>query len=129
MWTSLKVKEIMTKNPIVSTGKTPIAQIEEIFRKHKIWSVLIEDSQKDGIGIITKSDLKRRIKNKNSTPAYAIMSKNFVSVDPDDDVERAKALLYEKNVNGLPVIKNGKFCGILTRYPTFRRTPSRNNNF
>ena len=44
------------------------------------------------------------------------MSKGVVSIDENADVEDAKTLLYNKKINGLAVTRNGKHCGIITRY-------------
>ena len=76
------------------------------------------------IGIITRDDLKYRVKNKSkSTPAYSIMSKGVFSIDENADVEDAKTLLYNKKINGLAVTRNGKHCGIITRYDIKNKPP------
>jgi CBS domain-containing protein len=112
----VKVKEIMTPNPIVVSGTATIATIEEIFGKNRIWSIYVGDPDKY-IGVITRNDLKFRGKNKSkSSPAYSIMSNGVVSIDENADVEDAKTLLYNKKINGLAVTRNGKHCGIITRY-------------
>ena len=116
LWTVLKVKEIMSHNPIVVPETTSIAQIDKIFRTHKIWSVLIGDSRKY-VGIVSRKDLKVRKKNKNvSTPAIEIMSSSVYTIDQEDDVIKAISIILEKNINGLAVTNNGLPCGIITRY-------------
>ena len=44
------------------------------------------------------------------------MTKNVYTIDQDADVKDAITMLYEKKINGLAVVKNGKPCGIITRY-------------
>jgi len=106
----------MTKNPITVPGKTPIFRIEQIFRERKIWSLIIEDSGKL-IGIVTKSDLKYRSRHKSpKAPAFAIMTRNMITIKPDNDVDYAISLILKKNINGIPVVENGRLCGIITRY-------------
>ena len=51
----MKVKEIMTPNPIVIPGTATIAQIEEIFGKNTIWSVYVGNPD-NYTGIITRDD-------------------------------------------------------------------------
>jgi tetratricopeptide (TPR) repeat protein/CBS domain-containing protein len=112
----LKVKEIMTSNPIVVPGTETIARIEEIFSKNSFWSIYVGDPG-NYIGIITRDDIKFRGRNKSkSSPAYSIMSKGVFSIDENADVEEAKTLIYNKKINSLAVTKNGKHCGIITRY-------------
>jgi len=118
----VKVKEIMTPNPIVVSGTVTIATIEEIFGKNRIWSIYVGDPDKY-VGVITRNDLKFRGKNKSkSSPAYSIMSNGVVSIDENADIEDAKTLLYNKKINGLAVTRNGKHCGIITRYDIKKRS-------
>ena len=125
---SVKVKEIMTPNPIVVSRTATIAQIEEIFGKNSIWSIYVGDPD-NYIGIITRDDLKFRVKNKSkSSPAFSIMSNGVFSIDENADVEEAKAFLYQKKINGLAVMRNGKHCGIITRYD-IKNKQSRPDNF
>lgn len=122
----------MSSNPIVIPGTTSIAQIEKIFKTHRIWSVLVGDSRKY-VGVITRKDLKNRRKDKKSSAtAVEIMSKNVYTIDQEDDVIKAISIILEKNVNGLGVTNRGSPCGIITRYDIrekynqtiFNRTPS-----
>ena len=112
----MKVKDIMSKNPITISGKTSIFRIEQIFKQRKIWSLIVSDYGKV-IGVVTKSDLAHRGRNKSpKTPAYAIMTRNPIVIDPDSDVEHAIRLITKKNINGIPVVSRGKLCGIVTKY-------------
>ncbi len=120
---SVKVKEIMTPNPIVMPGTATIAQIEEIFNKNNFWSIYVGDPD-NYIGIITRDDLKFRVKNKSkSSPAFSIMSKGVLSIDENADVKDAETLLYSKKINGLAVTRNGIHCGIITRYDIKNKKP------
>jgi hypothetical protein len=120
----------------VIPGTTSIAQIENVFKTHKIWSVLVGDSRKY-IGVITRKDLKfRRKDKKSSATAVEIMSKHVYTIDQEDDVIKAISIILEKNVNGLAVTNHGLPCGIITRFDIrekynqtiFNRTPSKNNH-
>jgi acetoin utilization protein AcuB len=42
------------------------------------------------------------------------MSKNVVSIDEDDSMQRATKLMKEKNIRMLPVLKKGKLVGVVT---------------
>ncbi|PKL65702.1 MAG: hypothetical protein CVV32_00415 [Methanomicrobiales archaeon HGW-Methanomicrobiales-3] len=111
----------MTPNPIVISGTTSITHIENIFKKNKIWSILVGDSRKY-IGIITRNDLKNRRKfHPPSAPAYAIMSNGVYSIEQEEDINKAIAFIREKNINSLAVTKNGVPCGIITRYDIRKR--------
>ena len=52
-----------------------------------------------------------------------IMSENVVSVDPNQSLQEAAALMEQHNLGALPVVMNGKLVGILTdRDITLRST-------
>ena len=86
------------------------------------WSIYVGDPD-NYTGIITRDDLKFRGKNKSkSSPAYSIMSKGVFSIDENADVEVAKTFLYKKKLNGLAVTRDGKHCGIITRYDINRQS-------
>nr|WP_319376460.1 CBS domain-containing protein [uncultured Methanoregula sp.] len=106
----------MTPNPLVFSEKTAISKIEEIFKKKYYWSVYIGSSEKY-VGIITRKDLEIRGRNKNpSTPASTIMSNHVYTIDLEEDVKNAITIINDKKINGLAVTKEGKPCGIITRY-------------
>jgi predicted transcriptional regulator len=113
---SVKVKDIMTKNPTVIRPDTPIYEIAKIFERNKFWSVYVGE-QNDFIGIITRNDLQYRGRScSTSTPAYKIMSKGVISIDENADVKDAKNILSSKKINGIAVTRNGKHIGIVTQY-------------
>ncbi len=45
----------------------------------------------------------------------SIMRKDVLSIEPDDDIEDAAAMMVKHKVNRLVVLKNGKLVGIITR--------------
>lgn len=118
----LQVKDIMSLNPVVIPGTTPIVQIEEIFRKHNFWSVYVGNPGRF-VGVITKDDLKNRgNKISKKAPAFAIMSKGVIDIDENSGVDVAKNMLIKHNINGLAVTRNGKHIGIITRYDIKTKT-------
>jgi predicted nucleotide-binding protein len=112
----VKVKEIMTQNPQVLPGKTPIKTIREFFNRHNFRSVFIGSPQ-NFIGIITRKDFELRGARKGSSvPAYAIMSKNFISIDQEADVQIAINVMNQYQIETLAVKKADEHCGVITRY-------------
>jgi HEAT repeat protein len=112
----VKVKEIMTKNPIIVPPSTTFHEIQSIFNNNKIWSVYIGDSDRF-LGIITRKDLSSR--GNGVSPSFRadkIMSKNVITLDENSDVKEAIRIIKDKKINGLGVTKNGKPCGIITKY-------------
>ncbi|MGB8001599.1 MAG: CBS domain-containing protein [Anaerobacillus sp.] len=57
-----------------------------------------------------------------------LMSKNIVSVTPEQSIQEAAALMNQHNIGSLPVITNGQLCGMVTdRDITTRATATGGN--
>ncbi|HEU5141088.1 MAG TPA: CBS domain-containing protein [Bacillales bacterium] len=52
-----------------------------------------------------------------------MMAQNVVSVSPDQTLQQAASLMSQYNIGSLPVVENGKLCGVITdRDITLRST-------
>ena len=49
-----------------------------------------------------------------STPITMAMTKDPLTVRPDDDVQKAVELMFTKRISALPVVEDGALVGILT---------------
>jgi HEAT repeat protein len=112
----VKIKEIMTRNPILVPPSTTLREIQEIFNKNKFWSVFIGNSDQF-IGVISRKYFFNRCANLNpSTPVDKIMSKNIITIDENVDVNEAIRIIKNERINGIGITRNGKPCGIVTKY-------------
>jgi predicted nucleotide-binding protein len=106
----------MTKNPQVLPGKTSIATIRDFFNRNRFRSVFFGSSN-NFIGIITRKDFEIRGRRKSpSVPAYAIMSKNVISIDQEADVEIAIHTMNRYKIETLAVKNANGHCGVITWY-------------
>jgi CBS domain-containing protein len=69
-------------------------------------------------GIFTERDYTRKValhgKTSKETTVFEIVSKDCVTVSPDDSVEDCMKLMTEKRVRHLPVIEGGYVVGIVS---------------
>ena len=67
---------------------------------------------------ITDRDLVTRCiaagRHPSSTPVRAVMTSNVVSVRPDMDAAAAAQLMGQQQVRRLPVLENGRLCGVVS---------------
>lgn len=110
----LKVKELMTPNPIVLRNNDTIMDAVEAFVKWHIDGVPVLNGENKIVGIFTKTDLMKAFINQTSplTPLGKIASKTVKIIDQEADMMDA----WNIKVGRLPVVdREGKLVGILTR--------------
>ena len=123
----ISVRDIMTVN--VKTAHTDAAIIEVIRKmtKFEVGSIVVIDSAKRPVGIVTERDILRRVVEPrlpvDIVRALEIMSSPLISVSPDLSVEQAAKLMSDKRIKKLPVVEGNKLVGIVTSMDLVRTEP------
>jgi|AGTN01.2.fsa_nt_gi Predicted transcriptional regulator, contains C-terminal CBS domains len=76
------------------------------------FEVLLEVPLRD---IIELRNLQKSIHDIGQTPVKDVMTKDVITIAPENDVEDAAAVMVRYNINRLPVVKNKKLVGIIAR--------------
>ena len=141
----VRISKIMNRKVITASPSDPILQIESLLLKYGISRMIIKRNQKPiGIITFRdfvpakipqwiaetadpkevqeykfKKGLKEMQTNQMSYlfPFHAtdIMTSDLITVESDKDVKKAITLMIKHNVGGLPVVKNSKLVGIVTK--------------
>ncbi len=104
-----------------------LAQEDEI---QKVYSRIVESGfsafpvlkKKRLVGIISRRDLigSRRVRtviaDHARTPVETVMTKDVVTISPDEPVSAAAELLVKHDVSRLPVLEGGRLVGIIDRH-------------
>ena len=89
----------------------------QLMSEKKIGSLIVKRGDQI-VGIITKRDIVVRVvatqKDPQSTPASQIMTSPVACCTPDTSLEKCMALMSKENIRHLPVVDEGKPCGIIT---------------
>jgi len=105
-------------SPVVTIDVNKTAKDAAIMLKKMRKGCLIVTKKKNPVGILTSSDLVRKVVAKNLRPTQVkvkdVMSKPLIFVDPDETITSAAAKFKQNNIHRVPVIKNGKLVGILS---------------
>jgi len=122
----MRIKDIMTKNPITAESDTLVLEAQKLMREHSIRRLPIVDKGKL-TGIVTQHDLLAAAPSPaTSLSIYElnyllskmkvkeIMKKNPVTVGPDTPFEEALRIGQERKIGSFPVVENGKLVGITT---------------
>ncbi|MCG8487953.1 MAG: CBS domain-containing protein [Candidatus Thiodiazotropha sp.] len=89
----------------------------EIMAEHGIGSLLVMDGEKVA-GLFSERDYARGIilkgRTSKETKVKEIMTSQVVVVTPEQSIEECMAIMTEKRVRHLPVMKDDKLVGIIS---------------
>jgi CBS domain-containing protein len=143
----LKVKDIMTADPVCVPPDLPFKEVADLMLERRIRGVPVVDDAGKVLGVITESDLLvkpayahehrheesgirhflARLRHRDRTEAGPrrvasdIMSSPPVTASPWDDVEDATQLMLERGISRLPVLREGRLVGIVSRHDLVRQ--------
>jgi len=80
--------------------------------------VPVVDKEKCIVGIATEADILARKRGQNLVKS--IMSAKVTSICEDTPMEEIAAILSRKKIKRVPVIRNGKLVGIVSRADVVR---------
>lgn len=121
---NLKISEIMSRKVISVFENTGLDKIEKIFKEQEIHHIPVIDESLKLRGIISFADLLffKKISDTASSDgslktAADIMTRNTLTVQPQDLVGKASEIFMDKNLKCLPVVDSDKnVLGIITTY-------------
>ncbi len=143
--TSVKVSKIMQRKLITVAPSDPILYAESLLLKYGISRIIVKRNQapvgmitfRDFVPAkipqwiaesadprdVQEYKFKKGLKENHSNelsylfPFHAtdIMSTNLITIEMDEDVKLAITRMIKYNIGGLPVVKNSKLVGIITK--------------
>jgi CBS domain-containing protein len=138
----MKVIDIMTKDPVTCNEKQTVSDAAKLMAEKGFSVMLIINDDSELVGIVTESDfvgrdieiphalasLKRVLgenhyhgdieeiyHNAKNRSLSEVMTKNPVSVGPEESLNDVVNKMNTKKLKRLPVVENGKLIGIITR--------------
>ena len=121
----MKVREVMS-NPVIRIHpEENVAVAARMLERYNIGALPVCGSDGRIRGVVTDRDLVTRCLAAGRTPAHTrvgdIMTARIVSARPDMDAHTAAALMGREQVRRLPVMENGKLCGMVSLGDLARR--------
>ncbi len=113
---SVMLSDIMSYPVVTVDDDTKMEKAAMILRDTGCTGVPVVDKDDHITGIISRRDFKRVRKSKNmQSPVKAFMSRNIVTISHDKSVIEAARLMIKHDIGRIPVIKDNKIVGIITR--------------
>ncbi len=144
----MKIKELMKEKVVMVRPDTLVEKIAWLLVKYDISGVPVVDGDNRVVGVVSESDLLRqRVKGTNPSfwefcsmvmggslrgshrdemkrlmtrSAKDIMTSPVMTVDENADVMEAGRLMLENRIKRLPVTRDGKIAGIVSRHSFVR---------
>jgi len=125
----MRVRDAMTNNPVSCGSMASIRLAAQLMSDHECAAIPVTDSGKL-VGIITDRDIAcRGVASAVSVDRLSVvdcMTKPVIAVEPEDDIEKAAALMEENAIHHLPVISgDGSLVGMLAQSDVGRRMTNR----
>lgn len=114
----LIVKDVLTRKVITATLDTPVREIGEVMKNKKIGSLFITDAEGKMVGIVTESDIVRKVVASDRIPyvtkAGEVMSAPLITIDIEESVYRAQELMDQKHILHLAVMEEEQIVGMVS---------------
>ena len=114
----MKLRELMTKNVIRIHPEEPVAVAARTLTQYNIGALPVCGRDGQLYGMVTDRDLVIRCMAAGRNPASMkvgeVMTGQVVSAGPEMDAAVAARLMGRQRVRRLPVVENGKLCGMVS---------------
>ena len=114
------VKEILSKKGYEVWSTSPNTTVFEALKSMSekgIGALVVLDDSKV-VGVFSERDYARKVtlegKSSKDLPVKEIMTRNVVFVKPENTTEECMALMTEKHIRHLPVVKGDELVGIIS---------------
>ncbi len=140
----MKIKEVMVKKIITIRKEQTLIEAAQVLVKNNISGAPVVDKKGKLVGMLSEKDLfralypdvkdilkdlrlwlgkekvKHRVEVKRGILVENLMIKKIISIDPDAEILEAGSIMLTTKIHRLPVVKNKKLVGIVSRPDIFR---------
>lgn len=114
----MKVRELMTSNVIRIHPEEPVEVAARTLTQYNIGALPVCGRDGQLYGMLTDRDLVIRCmaagRNPGSMKVREVMTGHVISASPDMEVGVAAHLMGRQQVRRLPVVENGRLCGMVS---------------
>ncbi len=127
----MKVVDVMTKDPLIVIPSETIAQADELMAVNKIRQLPVVKGR-ELVGIITDRDIRSFLSGSLLSAPEArekaldtkigdVMTRDPLTLSPDDELREAVELLINEKIGGIPVVDEAEgIVGIVTYVDVLR---------
>ena len=126
----MKVREVMSSNPICATPDTSLRDIARMMCDHDCGEIPIvsDTSTRRVIGVVTDRDITCRTVARGQNPlelsATDCMTTSVATVETDATVDDCCRIMESRQIRRVPVVDHGSCIGIVSQADLARRAPT-----
>ena len=113
----MKVRELMTNHVVRIGAEEPVEVAARALAHYNVGMLPVCGVDGKVCGVVTDRDLVTRCmasgRNAGNTKVKDVMTASVVAAGPDMDISAAAHLMGRAQVRRLPVMENGKLCGMV----------------
>ena len=113
----MKLKELMTRNVVTVNPEESVAVAARMLSRYNIGSMPVCSREGRLLGLVTDRDLVTRCMASGGTgdmKVRDVMTSSLVTASPDMEAGLAAGLMGRKQIRRLPVVENGRLCGMVS---------------
>lgn len=114
---TLHASDVMVKDVITVTEKTPLKDVTKLFGEKRITGVPVVNADGQLVGVLSESDIIRKTTNLGAwSPTHAgqIMTKPAVTVSPNETLQKVCELMHDRHIHRVVVGDDSGIQGIIT---------------
>ena len=134
----LTVRDVMNTQVLRVLPDTPVRELLDLMRRHQLKAVPVVGEKREVLGVVTDGDilrlllptiartgtgekLEKEAEALYSTKVREIMTRSVMCISEDQGLPEVVTTMINKNVERLPVVREGKLTGFLTRADVMRK--------
>ena len=114
----MKIRDVMTQNVIKVAPEESVEVAARTLTQHNIGILPVCDHRNKLCGLVTDRDLVTRClaagKSPQTTSVREVMTTKIYVGRPDMEVSLAAGLMGREQIRRLPVMENGRLCGLVS---------------
>lgn len=117
----MQAADIMTFRPASVRADTAVEDAARLMLNYRISGLPVADEKGGVVGIVTEGDLMRSPKSGTGRGTVGeVMTRHVISVGESTPVSEVVELFERHNIKRVPVVKDGRLTGILSRADLLR---------
>ena len=114
----MKLRDIMTRSPVKIHPEESVAVAARMLARYNIGALPVCEGDGELCGVVTDRDLVTRCMALEGAMSQMrvrdVMTGRVISAAPDMEIGPAANLMGREQIRRLPVVENGKLCGMVS---------------